>query len=66
MIIDISYGVAFLCIIYLNWSSDTLLTLILTSAFIGLTNTTHNIIIAATVIMFPTSLRLNITIVPIK
>lgn len=53
----ISYGISFICIVYLNWSPDTLLTLILTSVFIGLTNTTHNIIIAVTVIMFPTSLR---------
>lgn len=57
-IADISYGVAFVCIIGLYWSSEILVTLILTSFFIGLTNTTQNIIIAATVIMFPTSLRL--------
>ncbi|XP_043589962.1 synaptic vesicle 2-related protein-like [Bombus pyrosoma] len=57
ILLYISYGVAFICIICLNWSSDTLLTLILTSLFIGLTNTTLNIIVAATVIMFPTSLR---------
>ncbi|KAF3426981.1 hypothetical protein E2986_12193 [Frieseomelitta varia] len=54
---DISYGVAFACIVGLYWSSEILVTLILTSFFIGLTNTTQNIIIAATVIMFPTSLR---------
>ena len=57
ILLYISYGVALICIVCLNWSSDTLLTLILTSLFIGLTNTTLNIIIAATVIMFPTSLR---------
>ena len=56
-IADISYGVAFACIIGLYWSSEILVTLILTSFFIGLTNTTQNIIIAATVVMFPTSLR---------
>ncbi|KAK1127476.1 hypothetical protein K0M31_004013 [Melipona bicolor] len=57
ILLYISYGVAFACIIGLYWSSEILVTLILTSFFIGLTNTTQNIIIAATVIMFPTSLR---------
>ncbi|XP_043791118.1 synaptic vesicle glycoprotein 2B-like isoform X1 [Apis laboriosa] len=57
ILLVICYGISLICIISLYWSSNSLLTLLLSSFFIGFTNNTQNIIISATVIMFPTSLR---------
>ncbi|XP_076178270.1 synaptic vesicle glycoprotein 2C [Ptiloglossa arizonensis] len=53
----ICYGVALACIVYLNWSTDTSTTLVLTCLFVGLMNTTLNTLVAVAVILFPTSLR---------
>ncbi|XP_017890725.1 synaptic vesicle glycoprotein 2B-like [Ceratina calcarata] len=57
VLLHICYGMAFVCIVCMYWSTSTLVTLILTSFFVGLSNTTLNTIVAATVILFPTSLR---------
>ncbi|GAB1864206.1 Major facilitator superfamily (MFS) profile domain-containing protein [Camponotus japonicus] len=53
----VSYGCALLCSISLIWSTNTLVTLILTCLYVGLFNKGFNIIIGATVLLFPTSLR---------
>lgn len=53
----ISYGASLLCVVSMNWSTSSMLTLTLTCLFIGLLNTTLNIVIGATVLLFPTSLR---------
>ncbi|XP_034172491.2 putative transporter SVOPL [Osmia lignaria lignaria] len=57
ILLYICYGVSFCCIVCLYWSTDALLTLILTGMTVGFTNTTLSTIIGATVILFPTSLR---------
>ncbi|OAD47035.1 Synaptic vesicle glycoprotein 2B [Eufriesea mexicana] len=57
ILLYICYGISFACIVYINWSSSTLMTLLLASLIIGLMNTTLSINVAATVILFPTSLR---------
>ncbi|KZC10868.1 Synaptic vesicle glycoprotein 2C [Dufourea novaeangliae] len=56
-LLSICYGIAFICIVYMNWSTNTWVTLILTCIFTGLTNTTVNIVVGVAVILFPTSLR---------
>ncbi|EFN72217.1 hypothetical protein EAG_15227 [Camponotus floridanus] len=53
----ISYGCALLCSISLIWSTNTLVTLILTCLYVGLFNKGYNITVSATVLLFPTSLR---------
>ncbi|KOC68366.1 Synaptic vesicle glycoprotein 2B [Habropoda laboriosa] len=57
ILLQICYGIAIICIICMNWSTNKLTTLLLTSSFIGFTNTTLNTVVAATVILFPTALR---------
>ncbi|XP_014468202.1 PREDICTED: synaptic vesicle glycoprotein 2B-like [Dinoponera quadriceps] len=53
----ISYGCAFLCLISLVWATDMLVTLVLTCLFVGLLSETFNVLVGATVLLFPTSLR---------
>lgn len=53
----VSYGCALLCSIFLIWSTNTLVTLILTCLYVGLFNKAYNVTVGATVLLFPTSLR---------
>ncbi|XP_012227333.2 synaptic vesicle glycoprotein 2B-like [Linepithema humile] len=53
----ISYGCALLCLISLIWSTNTLTTLVLTCLNLGLLCLTFNVVVGATVLLFPTSLR---------
>ncbi|XP_077255282.1 uncharacterized protein LOC143893605 [Temnothorax americanus] len=53
----ISYGCSLLCLIALIWSTSTLTTLVLTCLYIGLLSTSFNVVVGATVLLFPTSLR---------
>lgn len=53
----ISYGCSLLCLISLIWSTNTLTTLILTCLYVGLLCKTFNVMVGATVLLFPTSLR---------
>ncbi|XP_033328680.2 uncharacterized protein LOC117221661 [Megalopta genalis] len=57
LLLFISYGAALSCIVYFIWSTNTVITLGLTCVFVGLTNISLNIVVAAAVILFPTSLR---------
>ncbi|CAL7946178.1 unnamed protein product [Xylocopa violacea] len=57
ILLHISYIVAFTSLICMYWSTSTMVTLLLTGLFVGLTNTTLNTIVATTVVLFPTSLR---------
>ncbi|XP_043259297.1 synaptic vesicle glycoprotein 2A-like [Colletes gigas] len=56
-LLSMCYGVAISCIVYLNWSTNMLSTLILTCLFIGLMHVAMNMVIGVAVILFPTSLR---------
>ncbi|XP_012543135.1 synaptic vesicle glycoprotein 2B isoform X1 [Monomorium pharaonis] len=53
----VGFGCSLLCLIALIWSSNTLTTLILTCLYIGLFGKTFNVVVGATVLLFPTSLR---------
>ncbi|XP_078049211.1 putative transporter svop-1 [Augochlora pura] len=53
----ISYGAALSCIVYIIWSTNTVITLGLTCVFAGLTNIAMNVVVGVVVILFPTSLR---------
>lgn len=53
----ISYGCALLCCIFLIWSTNALSTLILTCLYVGLMSKAFNVMVGATVLLFPTSLR---------
>lgn len=53
----ISYGCALLCLIALIWSTNTLTTLALTCLYLGLLSKNYNVMVGATVLLFPTSLR---------
>ncbi|CAL1688229.1 unnamed protein product [Lasius platythorax] len=53
----VSYGCALLCSISLIWSTNTLITLILTCLYVGLMSKAFNVTLGATVLLFPTSLR---------
>ncbi|KAH0955694.1 hypothetical protein HN011_001947, partial [Eciton burchellii] len=53
----ISYGCALLCLVALIWSTNALTTLILTCLYLGLQCKNFNVMIGATVLLFPTSLR---------
>ncbi|XP_053972712.1 synaptic vesicle 2-related protein-like [Hylaeus volcanicus] len=53
----VCYGVALFCIVYLNWSSNAMSTLVLMCTFVGLMTTNLNVVVSAAVILFPTSLR---------
>ncbi|XP_076750991.1 synaptic vesicle glycoprotein 2B isoform X2 [Xylocopa sonorina] len=57
ILLHICYIVAVTSLISMYWSTSTMVTLFLTSLFVGLTNTTLNIIVGVTVMLFPTSLR---------
>lgn len=56
-ILLIGYGCALLCLIALIWSSNMLTTLVLTCLFCGLLSKSFNVVVGATVLLFPTSLR---------
>ncbi|XP_076245974.1 putative transporter SVOPL [Calliopsis andreniformis] len=51
------YGMTFTCIICMIWSSNMLLTVILTCLFVGLTSVSINMVNGVTTMLFPTSLR---------
>ncbi|XP_046815790.1 synaptic vesicle glycoprotein 2B-like [Vespa crabro] len=53
----ICYTICFLSLISITWSTSYLLTLGLTCLFVGIMMTTLNIVVGATVLLFPTSLR---------
>ncbi|XP_076658715.1 uncharacterized protein LOC143362431 [Halictus rubicundus] len=53
----ISYGVALSCIVYMIWSTNTMITLALTCVFTGMMNTAVNVVVGVVVVLFPTSLR---------
>lgn len=53
----IGYGCALLCLISMIWATSTLTILILTCLYIGFMSKSYNILIGATVLLFPTSLR---------
>ncbi|XP_050463756.1 synaptic vesicle glycoprotein 2B-like [Cataglyphis hispanica] len=53
----VSYGCALLCSISLIWSTNTLVTLVLTCLYVGLMSKAFNVTLGATVLLFPTSLR---------
>ncbi|XP_020286619.1 putative transporter svop-1 [Pseudomyrmex gracilis] len=53
----VSHGCALLCVISLIWSPNSLTTLVLTCLYLGLLSKTYNILVGATVLLFPTSLR---------
>ena len=53
----ICYTVSFFCIIYMNWSTNMLLTLLLTCLFLGMTTMAVNVVVGTTIVLFPTSLR---------
>ncbi|XP_011692708.1 PREDICTED: synaptic vesicle glycoprotein 2B-like [Wasmannia auropunctata] len=53
----IDYGCSLLCLIALIWSTNTLTTLVLTCLYVGLLSKSFNILVGATVLLFPTSLR---------
>ncbi|KAL6266719.1 hypothetical protein P5V15_003555 [Pogonomyrmex californicus] len=56
-LLTIAYGCSLLCLISLIWSTSRLTTLIITCLYVGLLSKTLNVIIGATVLVFPTSLR---------
>ncbi|KAL0131352.1 hypothetical protein PUN28_002694 [Cardiocondyla obscurior] len=53
----IAYGCSLLCLAALNWSTNTLTTVILTGSYVGLLSKNFNVMVGATVLLFPTSLR---------
>lgn len=53
----VNYGCSLLCLIAIIWATNTLTTLILVCLFIGLLSKSFNIMVGATVLIFPTSLR---------
>ncbi|EFN84792.1 Synaptic vesicle glycoprotein 2B [Harpegnathos saltator] len=53
----VSYGCALVCLISLIWATNTLVILVLTCMFVGLLSETFNVVVGATVLLFPTSLR---------
>lgn len=53
----VGFGSALLCLIALIWSTNTLTTLILTCLYVGLLSKSFNVLVGATVLLFPTSLR---------
>ncbi|EZA47348.1 Synaptic vesicle glycoprotein 2B [Ooceraea biroi] len=53
----VSYGSALLCLIALIWSTNALITLVLTCLYLGLLCKNFNVMVGATVLLFPTSLR---------
>lgn len=57
MYTDICYTVCISSLVTMTWSTSYMLTLVLTCLFVGIMMTTLNIVIGATVLLFPTSLR---------
>ncbi|KAK2580653.1 hypothetical protein KPH14_007759 [Odynerus spinipes] len=53
----ICYTLCAVSLISMTWSTNAILTLALTCLYVGVMNTTLNIVIGAAVILFPTSLR---------
>ncbi|KAF7405575.1 hypothetical protein HZH66_004481 [Vespula vulgaris] len=53
----ICYTVCISSLVTMTWSTSYMLTLVLTCLFVGIMMTTLNIVIGATVLLFPTSLR---------
>ncbi|KYM81003.1 Synaptic vesicle glycoprotein 2A [Atta colombica] len=53
----VGYGCSFLCLVALIWSTSTLSTLILTCLYVGIMSKSFYVLVGATVLLFPTSLR---------
>ncbi|KAG5336229.1 SV2A protein, partial [Acromyrmex heyeri] len=53
----VGYGCSILCLVALIWSTSTLSTLILTCLYVGIMSKNFYILVGATVLLFPTSLR---------
>ncbi|XP_032684839.1 synaptic vesicle glycoprotein 2B-like [Odontomachus brunneus] len=53
----ISYSCALVCLISLIWATNMWIILVLTCLFVGLLSETFNVLVGATVLLFPTSLR---------
>ncbi|KAG5327294.1 SV2B protein, partial [Pseudoatta argentina] len=53
----VGYGCSILCLVALIWSTSTLSTLILTCLYVGIMSKSFYVLVGATVLLFPTSLR---------
>ncbi|XP_018304289.1 synaptic vesicle glycoprotein 2B [Mycetomoellerius zeteki] len=53
----VGYGCSILCLIALIWSTSTLSTLILTCLYVGIMSKSFYVLVGATVLLFPTTLR---------